>query len=87
MTDRYTKAVLTVIAVCLVWMVARDVQVVGTAQAYGDTQVEVTNWPSSQRVNVGNWPATQSVKVEKVGQYAFTYAGSMPVEVQNWPRH
>jgi len=31
--DRYTKVVLTVIAVCLVWISVRDVRFVATAQA------------------------------------------------------
>ena len=33
MTDRYTRIVLTVIAACLVLIVARDIELVPTAQA------------------------------------------------------
>lgn len=33
MVDRYTKAVLTVIAVCLLWIVIRDIPLVSTAWA------------------------------------------------------
>ena len=35
MIDRYTKSVLTVIAACLVWIVARDVAFARPAQAAG----------------------------------------------------
>ena len=36
MVDRYAKTVLTVIAACLVWIVARDLEVVGIAQAQSE---------------------------------------------------
>lgn len=44
-TDRYTKAVLTIIAACLVWIVVRDVSFISTASANptdrGDDVVKV----------------------------------------------
>ena len=36
MVDRYTKSLLTVIAACLVWIVARDVTLVRPAHADAD---------------------------------------------------
>ena len=45
MVDRYTKTVLTVIAVCLAVIVLRDVEFVKPAHAYGSGQdVKVTNY-------------------------------------------
>ena len=44
-SHRYTQLLLTVIAACLVWIVARDVALVRPAQAYGTGQdVKVTNY-------------------------------------------
>jgi hypothetical protein len=44
-SDRYLRVVLTVIAVCLVWICLRDVVVVKPAYAYGSGQeVKVTNY-------------------------------------------
>ena len=40
-SDRYLKAVLTVIAVCLVWVCLRDVAVVG--QAHAKTYFDIQN--------------------------------------------
>jgi len=38
MVDRYTKIILTVIAVCLVWICVRDIAIVGPAQASSGVQ-------------------------------------------------
>ena len=41
--DTYMKAVLTVIAVCLVWICVRDVTLVKPAQAAGPMDVNIVN--------------------------------------------
>jgi hypothetical protein len=40
MTDRYTKIVLTIIAVCLVWIAARDTAVPTYAQGTMNVNIE-----------------------------------------------
>ena len=81
MADRYTKTVLTVIAACLVWIVARDVEVVKPAQAYGEaTKVEVTNWPHSIR------HSRVDVNIEQInGKGLNDFPDPLPVKVKNWP--
>ena len=65
MVDRYTKLVLTVIAICLVWICARDVPIVREAQAQtGTRSVQVTNWPSTVYVASRN---TLRVNLERIG--------------------
>jgi hypothetical protein len=49
-TDRYTKVVLTVIAVCLVWLCARDATVVRAA--YAENQPQGQNVMSVRIVGV-----------------------------------
>jgi uncharacterized membrane protein YpjA len=39
-SDRYLRAVLTVIAVCLVWICLRDVTLVNSAHAQADPEVQ-----------------------------------------------
>ena len=40
-SDRYLRAVLTVIAVCLVWICLRDASIVGTASARSGEVMDV----------------------------------------------
>ena len=60
-SDRYTRIVLTVIAVCLVWMVARDVEMVKqahAAHAASTMEVEVVKWTAGRiDVEVDSWTA------------------------------
>ena len=62
-TDRYMRVVLTVIAVCLVWICLRDVAVVRPAYASGDMDVNIRKvggqlilFGDSLPVEVKNWP-------------------------------
>ena len=62
-SDRYLRAVLTVIAVCLVWICLRDVVIVEPAHAAGLTDVNITHFgglrlhiTSGLPVRVIDWP-------------------------------
>jgi hypothetical protein len=55
--DRYTKVVLTVIAVCLVWLSLGGPSLTIPVQAQGGRQVEI------KRVNVGAGATTQTLGV------------------------
>ncbi len=78
MEDRYTKAVLTVIAVSLVWIVARDLPLVGVAQAYGEQEVRVVNWPSTLDVDIVR------IDGKSFGPYAISsYGAALPVKVSD----
>ena len=68
MVDRYTKAVLTVIAVCLLWLVVRDVTLVKPAQAASPTEVVVTGWRAG----------TVIVEIDSISPLA---GGVLPVRV------
>ena len=47
--DTYTKAVLTVIAVCLVVLCVRDIRFVGEVRAASTQDVQVTNYETDVR--------------------------------------
>ena len=83
MVDRYTKVVLTVIAACLVWIVARDVPLVPEAQAQdGATQVEVVGW-SAGSLSIGSWSAGRlDVAIDSIGRDAGVNA-PLPVRCIN----
>jgi hypothetical protein len=89
MVDRYTKAVLTVIAACLMWIVARDVQLVPEARAQaeaeaedGMTQVEVVGW-SAGSLSIGAWSAGRlDVAIDRIGRDAGVNA-PLPVRCIN----
>ncbi len=60
-SDRYLRAVLTVIAACLVWGCLRDVVIVKPAHAAGITDVNIVQiggvYPGYRLpVEVKNWP-------------------------------
>lgn len=66
-SDRYLKAVLTVIAACLVWICLRDVPFVKTATASGGiTDVNIVALDGQEfhvigavlPVKVDNWPSS-----------------------------
>jgi hypothetical protein len=65
-TDRYTKIVLTIIAACLVWIIARDVSFISIASATptdrGDEVVKV-QIVSIDESNILRWEALP-VKIE-----------------------
>ena len=63
-SDRYLKAVLTVIAVCLVWICVRDVAIVKPALAAGTMDVYVENWPRVQKVDLYDTSTTVKVDVQ-----------------------
>ena len=67
--DTYTKAVLTVIAVCLVVICVRDIRFVGEAQAAGN-QVEITGWSAG----------TLGVQIETIAPLAARF-GPLPVRI------
>ncbi len=60
-SDSYTRIVLTVIAACLVWIVARDVEMVKpahAAHAASTMEVEVVKWSAGRLdVEVDSWTA------------------------------
>jgi hypothetical protein len=65
-SDRYVRAVLTVIAVCLVWICVRDVSLVETASAdVGKTDVNIASIGGREIISVSpglpvevkNWPS------------------------------
>ncbi len=64
-SDRYLRVVLTVIAVCLVWICLRDVAVVKPAYAAGTMDVniasiggrEIISISPGLPVEVKNWPS------------------------------
>jgi hypothetical protein len=47
--DLYTKSVLTIIAICLVWLCVRNASVASVAQAQGDAS------GAYQQVVIGGW--------------------------------
>jgi len=60
-SDRYMRAVLTMIAVCLVWICLRDVVIVETAHAAGTMDVRIVGvhpYAGDIDVNVQNWPVS-----------------------------
>ena len=86
-TDLYTKVILTVIAVCLVYFVVNQLQIFPTAKASA-TNLSDKNYVSvpvkpdgSIDVNVVKMNETVDVNIEEVGGYD-TY-GKLPVEVKN----
>jgi hypothetical protein len=96
--DLYTKAVLTVIAGCLVAIVARNVELIPTANASnmnaagilsvplnedGSMNVRVIGMPQTVDVNIANSSATVDVQIVKCKSYALQYAGPMAVNVNN----
>jgi hypothetical protein len=79
--------VLTVIAACLMWIVARDVPLVPGAQAQaededGMTQVEVVGW-SAGSLSIGAWSAGRlDVAIDRIGRDAGVNA-PLPVRCIN----
>ena len=79
--DLYTKSVLTVIAGCLLWIVARDVALVPDARAQegfaaaAEVKVDVVK-VGGVRLGIGG---TLPVKINEVDQMI---RGSLPVSVQ-----
>lgn len=80
--DLYTKSVLTVIAGCLLWIVARDVALVpdaraqeGLAVAAAEVKVDVVK-VGGVRLGIGG---TLPVKINEIDQMI---RGSLPVSVQ-----
>jgi len=78
-TDTYTKAVLTVIAACLVILVVRGTPLVGTAHAQGDKvlAVDIVRIGGHSPGN-GN---TLPVNLKEVGGSTF-YGSILPVNVK-----
>ncbi len=77
--DRYTKSVLTIIAVCLVWICLKDVVLVPAAMA----QARLS----------GRCEGVQAVKIvgislpTRLGAHDSVFdQKALPVKVQNWPR-
>lgn len=80
--DLYTKSVLTVIAGCLLWIVARDVPITPAARAQeglvpaaAEVKVDVVK-VGGVRLGIGG---TLPVKINEVDQMI---RGSLPVSVQ-----
>lgn len=89
-TDFYTKAVLTVIAICLTIIVFKQVDIIPNAYAetpkinfntnmnYGLVPL---NADGSIDVNVKS-SSTMDVNIESCDSYAFQYAGPMEVKIK-----
>jgi len=71
--DKYLKIILTIIAICLVWICVRDIKI-GSSKVYakdsisGETEVYVTGVHGAAlspcepiMVHVMNWPDPQSI--------------------------
>jgi len=67
--DLYLKIILTIIAICLVWICIRDVTI-GPNKAY------------ARDAGSSN---TMDVNIESSDAFALEYAGPMEVKVINWP--
>jgi len=67
--DLYTKVVLTIIAICLVWICIKD----------------ITLSPGSLYASPNTGRAEIDVNITDAAPYALTYAGPIEVEVTNWP--
>lgn len=91
-TDAYTKALLTVIAACLVILVARGTPLVGTAHADAPRVIEVDLVKVNGRslfnsyalpVNVQEVSTQRSlpVNLKEVAGSSF-YGGTLPVDIQ-----
>ena len=74
-TDAYTKAVLTVIAACLVILVARGTPLVGTAHADSDKVLAV----DLVRVNGRSLMGSYAVPVDLQRVSGSTVSGAVPV--------
>ena len=70
-TDRYTKVILTIIAVCLTVIVLQNMNLIQSAKAGNPNMVSLP-------VNANG---TIDVNIESVDQYAFRYC-TVPVEIQ-----
>ncbi|MFQ6038073.1 MAG: hypothetical protein ACE5LV_05585 [Candidatus Aminicenantales bacterium] len=80
--DRYTKAVLTIIAVCLVWICLRDVRLFPRAFAQGpvevvDVRLRGIEWAPGQKWDAVFVKSSEEIPV-KVRESV-----SVPVVVQN----
>ena len=86
--DNYTKAVLTLIALCLLVIAGKDVNFITTAHgAEMDRPSFVTvplNDDGSMNVRVVGMPSEVDVNITGCSAYAFQFA-ELDVEVQNWP--
>lgn len=85
-TDLYTKVVLSIIALCLVWISAREVLPAGTAQAQAPqgviiigvargVTVPVTGWA---RVTTMNGPVDGVLPVTGIGPAPGSIVGAVP---------
>jgi hypothetical protein len=70
--DRYTKTILTVIAVCLVWLC------VGNARFGAPLEAQQPREP--QRVVIVGWTAPEAVTIQAPGQTG----GGLPVVISGW---
>lgn len=91
-TDRYTKAVLTVIAACLVILVARGTPLVGTAHADPEKVISVDLVKVNGRALFNSYAlpvnvqevSTQrplAVNIKEVSGNSF-YGGILPVDIE-----
>ena len=78
-TDAYTKAVLTVIAACLVILVARGTPLVGTAHADSDKVLAVDLVRVNGRSLLGSYAVP--INVKEVAGASF-YGNAVPVDLQ-----
>ena len=77
MTDRYTKGILTIIALCLIWLCVRGLPLIPEAKAAEVMDVRIVG------IYVGDpeHPDTRSQRImARRGAIM-----SLPVNVQNWP--
>lgn len=80
--DVYTKFILTVIAICLVWICLRDVNLTPRAYAAGADDIVDVRIRAIERSSWGEW---DSLRLEFLGNMPVEIkeAITMPVEIKN----
>jgi hypothetical protein len=86
-TDRYTKAVLTIIALCLLVIASKNLALVPTAHA-ADTDkpnyaMVPLNEDGSMNVRVVDMPEEVDVNIVSCSGYAFSNAEPIQVKIRN----
>jgi len=74
-SDKYLKIILTIIAICLVWICVRDIEIGGNRLFAGDSSF------GEQEVYVTG--GELDVNITGTDLYAFQYAGPLEVEVNS----
>lgn len=81
-TDAYTKFILTVIAICLVWICVRDIHVVPTAYASPEDNIVDVCIRAVDRIPGENWDAFL-VDFEEEIPVKVNNTNAIPVDIKN----